>query len=198
MATQFVKLADGTMVEAVVLTKAEAANIKRQPQVKAAMLKLAKDEALANWLVENQDNVSNAFDTGTIRRVTKSERSKLEAALKVISEVAAGDAKLSTKFAFVVEHAADIVDSFRWPKVMRMEPEEKDTAARNTLVALSGGNEELANWAMENKDAIIEAYETGFEKRVVNPKAASALQAYREKKAAEKVAKEAAEATAAK
>ena len=69
-----------------------------------------------------------------------------------------------------------------------MDDAEKATAAKNTLVAASEGNEELADWVLANKDAVLEAYEAGKEKRQVNPKAAEALAAYRAKKAAEKAA----------
>jgi hypothetical protein len=67
-----------------------------------------------------------------------------------------------------------------------MDEAEKATAARNTLVAASEGNESLADWIVANKASILEAYEAGVEKRQVNPKAQETLAAYRAEKAKEK------------
>ena len=164
-------------------TKKEALDHLRKPKIKAAMSKVTGGNAeLTDWLVDHQESVEMAFETGTIKRVTKSEHNKLAKALEAIAE--AGD----PKFAFVVDNKGAILDSFRWPSVKRMDEQEKAVAAKNTLVAASEGNEELADWVLANKDAILEAYQAGVEKRQVNPKAAEALAAYRAKKAAEKAA----------
>lgn len=172
-------------------TKAEALDYLRRPKILEAMTKAAGgNKELADWLVEHQEQVEMAFETGTIRRVSKSEHKKLKAALDHIAEVLKDDKKA----AFAVDNVAAIADSFRWPSVKRMDDAEKATAAKNTLVAASEGNEELADWVLANKDAVLEAYEAGKEKRQVNPKAAEALAAYRAKKAAEKAAQEAAQA----
>lgn len=163
-------------------TKAEALNYLRRPKIKEAMKKVAGGNAeLADWLVENQETVEMAFETGTIRRVTKSEHNKLAKALEAIVEAK------NPKFSFVADNVSAILDSFRWPSVKRMDEAEKATAARNTLVAASD-NEELAEWVLANKDAVLQAYDAGVEKRAVNPKAQEALAAYRAKKAAEKAA----------
>ena len=165
-------------------TKQEALDYLRRPQITAAMNKVTGDNAdLTNWLVENQEAVEMAFETGTIKRVTKSESKKLKDSLEYIKETLAGDKKA----AFVVENISAIVDSFRWPSVKRMDEAEKATAARNSLVAVSN-NEELATWVLANKDAVLAAYEAGKEKREVSQKATDALAAYRAKKAAEKAA----------
>lgn len=170
-------------------TKAEALNHLRKPKIAEAMKKVTGGNGeLADWLVEHQETVEVAFETGTIKRVTKSEHNKLAKALEAI--VAAGD----SKFAFVADNKGAILDSFRWPSVKRMSDEEKNAAARNTLVAASEGNTELAEWVLANKDAILEAYTAGVEKRQVNPKAAEALAAYQAKKKAEKAAADAAKA----
>ena len=171
-------------------TKAEALDYLRRPKILEAMTKATGgNKELADWLVEHEEQVEMAFETGTIRRVSKSESKKLKAALDHIAEVLKDDKKA----AFVVDNVASIADSFRWPSVKRMDDAEKATAAKNTLVAASEGNEELADWVLANKDAVLEAYEAGKEKRQVNPKAAEALAAYRAKKAAEKAAQEAAQ-----
>jgi len=165
-------------------TKAEALNYLRKPKIKEAMSKVTGGNAeLTDWLVEHQESVEMAFETGTIRRVTKSEHNKLAKALEALKEIQG-----NTKIAFLQENTGAILDSFRWPSVKRMDDAEKSTAARNSLVAASEGNEELADWVIANKDAILVAYEAGVEKRQVNPKAAEALAAYRAKKAAEKAA----------
>jgi hypothetical protein len=170
-------------------TKAEALNHLRKPKIKEAMAKVTGGNAeLTTWLVDHQEQVEVAFETGTIKRVTKSEHGKLAKALEAIIEAG------NPKFAFVADNKGAILDSFRWPSVKRMDDAEKALAAKNTLVAASEGNEELADWVLANKDAILEAYTAGVEKRQVNPKAAEALAAYQAKKKAEKAASDAAKA----
>jgi hypothetical protein len=172
-------------------TKAEAMDYVRKPQIKAAMNKVTQNDAeLTEWLVEHQEQVEMAFETGTIKRVTKSEAKKLADALDHVAAVLEHDKKA----AFVVDNIGAIKDSFRWPSVKRMDEAEKATAARNTLAAASEGNEELAEWILANKDAILEAYSAGTVKREISPKATEGLAAYRAKMAAEKAAKEAAAA----
>lgn len=173
--------ADGTIFE----TKADALNYMRRPKIKAAMMEVTGgNEELSDWLVENQETVEGAFDAGTIRRVSKSDASKLAKALEAIAEAG------NSKFAFVVDNAEAIVASFRWPSVKRLSDEEKAAEAKAALVAASD-NEELADWVIANREAVIGAFSAGVEKRTVNPKAAEALAAYRAKKAAEKAAAEA-------
>ena len=170
-------------------TKAEAILHVRRPKIKAELDVLTgNNEELSQWLLDNQEIVEMAFETGTIRRVTKSERNKLEKALTAIVEAN------EPRFAFVTEHAATIVESFRWPSVKRMKDEEKTIAARNTLVANSEGNTELADWILNHREAILQAYEAGKEKRAVSPQATAGLDAYRAKVRADKEAKEAAKA----
>ena len=166
-------------------SKEEAQTYIRKPKIMAALnVVTGGNTELNEWLFENQERVEVAFESGTIKRVTKQEAKKLAEALDHISAVMAEDKKAQ----FVVENIGAIKDSFRWPSVKRMSEEEKQTAARNTLVAASEGNEELAAWIIENKSSILEAFQAGVEKRQVNPAAAEALAAYRAKKAAEKAA----------
>ncbi len=165
-------------------TKTEALNYIRRPKI-ADALKVATggNKELAEWLLNHQEQVEMAFETGTIRRVTKVEHNKLVKAIEHMKTIS--DPKLT----FLQDAADAIIDSFRWPSVKRMTDEEKATAAKNTLVAASEGNEELAEWILKNKDSILAAYEAGIEKRQINPKAAEALAAYRAKMAAEKAGK---------
>jgi hypothetical protein len=170
-------------------TKAEANEYLRRPKILEALRPLTEGNTeLATWLLDNRDVVENAFDIGTIRRVTKVEQNKLAKSLKAIKE--AND----PKFAFVSEHADVILEVFRWPTVKRMTEEEKATAARNTLLGASDNNAELAEWVLSHKEQIQIAYGAGIEKKVVNQKAQEALAAYRAKRAAEKAAAEAAKA----
>jgi dsDNA-binding SOS-regulon protein len=170
-------------------TAAEARDYMRSPLIKAALNKLTEGNAeLTDWLLENRDVVEDAFDTGVIRRVSKSEKKQLEKAVEAIKEFGKSHPESSKPFAFIVEHADVIKEVFRWPTVTRMTDEEKANAARATLVKESEGNEELADWVLANKDALLACFEAGKEKREMNPKAAEALAAYRAKKAAEKEA----------
>jgi len=174
-------------------TKAEAFNHVRRPKILAALHKLTdNNQELSTWLIDNQEHVEVAFELGTIRRVTKSERKKLEKSIEELKTLSG-----NPKLAFLVENADVIAEVFRWPTVKRMTDEEKAFAAKNTLMGASGNNEELASWIIANKDGVLAAYEAGVEKREVNPKATEALAAYRAKKAAEKAEGAAATAPAA-
>ena len=170
-------------------TKAEALDYIRRPKIEAALNALTENnKELTNWLLDNEDTVKRASEAGVILRVTKSERGQLRKALDAIIAVE------NKHFAFVQDNADAIVDSFAWPSVKRMDDAEKATAARNTIVAASEGNEELATWVVANKDAILAAYEAGVEKRPVSPKASEGLQAWRDKMAAQKAEEEVAKA----
>ena len=166
-------------------SKADALNYLRRPKIRAALMKVTDNQKdLSEWLIDNQETVIGAFDTGTVRRVTKSEKKKLDKAVDAL--VAVEDPAIKKACAFLIEHSEAMKDSFRWPKVKRMTDEEKKVAAKNTLMAASEGNEKLADWTIENETAILEAYDAGKEKRAVSPKAASGLAAYRAGKAEEK------------
>jgi len=162
-------------------TKAEAMDHLRQPKIKEALMSLTdNNEDLCDWLIENMDTVTDAFDTGSIKRVTKNEKKLLIKSLEAV--IADGN----PAFKFIIENSEAIVDSFRWPTVKRMTDEEKAVAAKNSMVAASDGNEELADWVLENKDAVLEAFDAGKVKRQVSEKAKKALEEYRAKQAAEK------------
>jgi hypothetical protein len=187
-------------------TKKEAQDFLRRPAIKAALANVTGgDASLSDWLIANQDSIEAAYDAGSIRRVTKVERNKLRKALDFILESHANVTKdkdgnitsvsnVDSKAAFVIDNREALLESFRWPSVQRMKPEEKELATRNTLANLTDNDEKLVAWILANKDAILEAYQAGKEKRAVNPAAAEALAAYRAKKAAEKAAAEAGEA----
>ena len=169
-------------------SKAEAADYLRRPKVLEALNKLTEGNAELNtWLFDNRESVEMAFETGTIKRVTKQEAKKLGEALDYIANTLAGDKKA----AFVVENIAAVKDSFRWPTVKRMTDEEKATAARNSLVATTGGQEDQAVWILANKDANLEAFQAGVVKRAMPQSTLDNLAAWRAKQAAEKAAKEA-------
>lgn len=166
-------------------SKQAAADHLRKPAILAAMTAVAGGKKdLAEWLVQHEEQVRMAFESGTIRRVTKSESKQLEKALDALKEISG-----NSGIKFLQDNVAAIKDSFRWPSVQRMTPEEKATAARNTLVAASEGNEQLADWVIANKDSVLHAFEAGVQKREINSKATEALAVYQAKKAAEERAK---------
>jgi len=166
-------------------TKAEAQDYLRKPKVMEALNKLVEAD-LAEWLYANQEGVESAFETGTIRRVTKADYKKLDKALEVLASTE------DTGLAFLRDNAENIRSSFRYPAVKRMSEEEKTFAAKNTLKVLTEDNDELVDWLLENREEVLSAYEAGVEKRAVSSAAAEGLAAYRAKKAAEKAAAEAA------
>jgi hypothetical protein len=191
--TKKIVCADGTMWD----SEAEARDHLRLPKIKAALSTLTKNNVeMVDWILDNQESIETSFETGTIKRVTKAEKAKMLKALEAIKEAQ------DPKFAFVADNLEAIADSFRWPTIKRLTAEEKDSAIRNTLVKLTAGEEggegnvKLAEWLVANKDALLECFAAGVEKREVSQKAIDGLAAYREKKAAEKAAKEAAEKTA--
>jgi hypothetical protein len=164
-------------------TEAEAKEHLRAPKIIEAMKVVCGGNAdLANWLVSNEDVVLNAFDTGTIKRVTKAEKRALDACVDAVV-VAYNDGLGNIDLAFLAKAPDAIKESFRWPAVKRMDATEKALAARNSLIAASGGNEELSDWIIATKDAILMAYKAGIVKREVTPQAAEGLEAYRLMKA---------------
>jgi hypothetical protein len=164
-------------------SKAEAAEHMRRPKIKTALTAVTAGNAqTTDWLLDNRDAVEAAFDVGVIRRVTKSERKKLEKAVEHLKTLTD-----EPKLAFLVENAAIVAKSFRWPKVDRMTDEQKAVAARNTLIALTE-NEGMADWILANKDAVVAAFKAGIEKKQPSAAATSGLDAYRQRKAAEKAA----------
>lgn len=173
-------------------TKAEAMDFLRKPKILAALnVVTGGNKELAAFLADNVETVESAFETGTIKRVTKAEAKKLEKALEALVEIQGVPA-----LAFLQQNATAIKESFRWPSVKRMSDEEKNTQARNTLMAATDNNEELVTWILVSKEQILQAYGAGIEKRAVNPKAKEALAAYQAKKAEEKAARLAEEAAA--
>jgi hypothetical protein len=172
-------------------TKAEAQEYIRKPAVIAALNALTQNnQELTDALYEKRESVEIAFETGVIRRVSKTEYNQLRKALDHLKEVGANDKKLS----FLVENAETVYESFRWPAVKRLTPEEKVAAATRGLAVAFDGREDVATWIVTNKDAILEAFKAGIEKREVPASAANGLAAYRAKMAERKSALEAAKA----
>lgn len=173
-------------------TKAEAMDYLRKPLKAAALNALnGNNQDLTDWLLNFQDEVEAGFESAKIRRVSKSERKQLDKALEAI--VASGD----KAFAFIIDNAAVVAESFRWPTVKRVDAEVQSAAIKAGFMTLTDNNQSLVDWLLANKDAVLEAYQAGVQKREVSPKATEALAAYRAKKAAEKAEAEAAAAKAA-
>lgn len=164
-------------------TKAEAMDYLRRPLKAAALNKINGDnKELTDWLLDNEEAIGGTFESTKIRRVTKSEKKQLEKALEAVT--AAGD----KAFGFLIDNAAAIAESFRWPSVKRGDATEQAATIKAGFMSLTGDNAELADWLIGNKDAILEAFEAGVVKREVSPKAAEALAKYRAEKAAQKAA----------
>ena len=162
-------------------TKREAQEHLRRPQIVVALNKLdGNNTELTEWLADNRDEIEGIFDSTKIRRVTKSERNQLSKALEAIK--ASGE----KAFSFVIENADAIRDSFRWPTVKRVSEEEQATLIRERFVALAEGDEEIADWIIDNREQLLEAFQAGVVKREVNPKAMAALAEYRARQAAAK------------
>ena len=179
-------------------TKAEANDYLRKPRIEEALMVVTGNKAdLTAWLIENKKIVDSAFETGTIKRVTKSEKKRLATALERLCELQDAATVPDAKLSFLVEHSDAVLESFRHPGVKRMTPEEKHSLAITTLEAAANGNTALAEWVIANKDAILNAYDAGKIKRKVSEKALTGLAEYHAKRKAEKEAKEAAEAAAA-
>lgn len=160
-------------------TRQEAVDHIRIPQIKAALMAVTNgNEKVTNWLIEQQEAIVNAFDTGTIRRVSKKEKKALELALEAIKDVVGAE--------FLVENAKVVLDSFRWPAVKRMTDIEKEGAAKLSLLMVTENDQEMSDWIYKHREAILEGFEAGKVKRQISDKAKEALEAYRAKKAAEK------------
>ena len=164
-------------VDEVFNTKQELQDFIRGPKVKAALNKVTGDnEELTTWLFERKELLQDAFDIGTIRRVTASDKKKLTAALEAVKELYE-DGHQNVKF--IAENLENIRDGFRYPPQKRMTDEEKAVAAKVTLMAETDNDEEVSDWIIKNKDAILEAFEAGKVKREVSPKATLGLAKHR-------------------
>ncbi len=168
-------------------TRPEAADFIRRPLIKEALLGITgMTQEIANALVEHQETVEVAFESGTIRRVTKAEHGKLQKALEAVAaRVEAGDKEL----AFLAEVAGDIRSSFKYETVKRLSDEEKAFAANNTLRTIPGVDEEVAKFLVSNREALKEAFNAGVPKREVSEKAMSGLAAYQAEQAQKKEAR---------
>lgn len=174
-------------------TKAAAMEHMRKPVIREAMMRLTENNAqLADFILENQDDVLGAFEIGQIKRVTKQNKKALEKAINAVVEKYSDDSDLK----FLVQNAPDVVEGFRWPAQKRMSDEEKAVAVVKTLTELAGGQEEVGQWIAAHEEGVKEAFDAGKVKREVSPKAKEALERYQAKKRAEKEAAEKAAAAA--
>lgn len=177
-------------------TMAEAENYRRRPLITAAFMKLTKqNQDLVTFLMDNEDDILGIYDTGTIRRVSKSEAKKLAKALENVVALSAEHPGLK----FIAENVEAVKSSFRWPSVKRLKEEEKAAAIMEAMLKLSDGNQGLADFLVKNEEEIVTCYQAGKEKRVVPQETLDKLAAARDKRLAELRAKrEATEATEGK
>lgn len=173
----------------------EAKEYLRRPKILEALQGLTKNPETAQFLLDEKEAVESAFDAGTVRRVTKSERNKLAKALHALGDDLEGPAKYLNETVNIDGREytikAVIEDSFKWPKQSRLGPEEKLAEQQRVLSEVTDNNKKLVKWIIDNEEALLEAYKAGIVKREVPQKTIDALAAYREKKAAEKAAAEA-------
>jgi len=163
-------------------SKKEADDYERLPKVRGALGPICNNnEELMDWLIENQEDVENAFDTGSIRRVTKKHKKQMLKDFEVVLSNLDAD-----MIPFIHENHDQFMESFRWPAVKRLSEEEKATAAKVEILKLTDNNEELANFVATNRSKIQEAYDAGKVKRQVSEKAKAALEEYRARQRAEK------------
>jgi len=178
---QVYQAADGTTFN----TKKEAEDYQRGPQIRAALMTATEgNEELSDWLLDQKAVLSDVFGIGTVRRVKKTERNKLKKALEAVSEAHPNE----PKFAFLVENAEAIAETFKWPGQKRLDSDEKQAAVQEKLVELLDGNKEVAEWVAGNVEAIEKAYDAGKPKREPTAAAMEGLAKYRAKKEAEKAA----------
>lgn len=173
------RAADGSLFD----TKAEAIAHGRKPLVLAALIALGLAASAAEQLWYHSETVESAFESGTIRRVTRQEQKKIKAGFDALVAMENPSKDLS----FLIENAGAFIDSFKWPTQKRMTEEEKTVMARNTLNGMTGGSPELTDWVLANKAAVLEAFQAGIEKREISSKALDGLAAYRARKAAERL-----------
>jgi hypothetical protein len=158
--------------------EAKLAELKAELQqadaaVTAALNGLTENNAeLSDWLKNKAAEIGEAFEGSTVARVSKKEREALQKALAAISLTA------NPEFAFVIDNAAQIAESFRWPVQKRMSAEELVNKANEVLMDLTGGNVELTSWIIAKKDDLLAAFAAGVKKRVVSEKATAALAKY--------------------
>lgn len=154
--------------------KADALEHMRRPLIKEALLALCNGkEDAAEWILEKKEMLFDIFDTGTIRRVSKSDAKKLKLSMDAVREIS--DPRLS----FLQENYAAVIDSFRWPAVKRLTAEEKLVEMKRLLGQVTE-NAEFADWILEKKDDIVESFKAGVVKREVPASARAGLAAYRE------------------
>ena len=180
--------ADGTEFS----TRAEAVEYLRKPQILDALNVLTDNNPnLSEWFYDNRDDVAGAFESGSVRRVTKSEHKQLAEGLEaVIAHVATvPDTSKTGGMGFVAEHAAVISACFKWPTVKKLTDTEKAASSRKAMLALTD-NVEVVDWALANTQGLLAAFEAGKIKRVVSDAAAAGLTNYRMSMVAAKAVKE--------
>lgn len=165
-------------------TKAEAERHMRKDAIMAALLAVAGgDRDLAKALYDKEEELNEAFDTGTVRMVTKAERKQLDKALEALVAAKAPGTE------FLVNNVEAVKQSFRWPKQTRLTAEEKVAAQHKALTEIFDGREDAAGWVVQEKDKIMAAFKAGQPERKVPEKAAEGLALWQAMKAAEKAFK---------
>lgn len=170
-------------------TKEAAMRHMRKDAIMAALAAVCGgDRTLAVAIYDKEEELTAAFDTGTIRMVTKAERKQLEKALDALKAAAPAGCE------FLVNNVDAIAASFRWPAQKRLTAEEKLQAQHVAVTELFEGRTDVANWVLQEKDKIMAAFKAGQPERKVPESAAAGLAAWQAMKSAEKALKLAHEA----
>ena len=184
MSTNTIKAAFMTPDGKTFATKAEAIAHVRIPLITAALNALTQNNnELVEWILAKKDEIIEAYDAGKLQRVTKAERKQLEKELLTVVEMK------HPGLTFITANWELLRDNFKWPTRTREELAAADDTVRQAFVDLTTDeagtkNDELVDWLVAQKDAILAAYEAGVEKRTVPQSTTDALAEYREAKKA--------------
>jgi len=109
-------------VDRVFANKTEANEYLRRPKIKEALMALTDgNEEFTDWLVENNATIKDAMGAGAIRRVTKSDHKKIDAAFEAMA--ASGE----KAYAWLIENREEIEVKYR-PQP-RLNDEQKISVA---------------------------------------------------------------------
>jgi len=176
-------------------TMADVEDHQRKPKVLEALTKLIEDEASVNWVYDNRGEIVDAFKVGGSRHFLKTEKAQLRKSLdavKVLGEMESTSGIMTQcqkDLSFLLENIEQSYKTFKWPTVKKIEGDELSTAISGALGDITGANDELNVWIAENIEKLKEALDTAKIKREVSAKATDGLNAYRLKKAQEKLGK---------
>jgi len=136
------------------------ANLKAADAKEVAALEtiegMTKD--LSDFLMENKDEIKDASTIGKNTRIKETERLRLREQL----ELCVDSFEEKNKIKLVVEGIDMLVAGYKLPTAKRMSEEEKAVAFKNTVKAMSDGDEDLAEWLWTNLEAVLSAFKAAI------------------------------------